>query len=112
MAILGFEWGYGKGMYVILLDYTAPREEVDYLLPDHTDWLNQQYDDGYFLASGLRRPRTGGVVIARPMSRLKLEALMATNPLVERRMAHYDLIEFDATRTAPGLLALNEALSA
>lgn len=99
-------------MYVILLSYKEPVEEVDYLLPDHTSWVNQQFEDGHFLACGRRRPRVGGVIIARPMPRLRLDAIMATNPLVIHRLMNYEVIEFDATRTATGLLALNETLTA
>lgn len=103
---------YREGMFVILLSYKEPVEEVDYLLPDHTGWLDKQFEEGHFLACGRLRQRPGSVIIAKPMPRLRLDAIMATDPLVVHRRMNYEVIEFDATRTATDLLALNEALSA
>lgn len=97
-------------MYVVLLEYTAPLDEVDYALPDHVEWLEKQYEAGYFLASGRQVPRVGGVVIARPMPRGKLDALLATDPFAIRKLAKYQVVEFQATRTSPELARVNEAV--
>lgn len=97
-------------MYVVLLNYTAPLAEIDYVLPDHNEWLARQFDQGLFLAAGRRNPRVGSVLLARPMSRGKLDALLATNPLLVHHLAHTEVIEFPATRTAPELRQLNEAV--
>ncbi|SFP35406.1 Uncharacterized conserved protein YciI, contains a putative active-site phosphohistidine [Amycolatopsis arida] len=97
-------------MHVVLVNYTAPLQEIDYALPDHAEWLAKHYECGHFLASGRRTPRTGGVIIARPMSRGKLDAILATDPFAVRHLAQYEVIEFSATRTAPELRALNEAI--
>ncbi|ANN15333.1 YciI family protein [Amycolatopsis orientalis] len=97
-------------MYVVLLTYTAPIEEIDYVLPDHAEWLTKQYEHGHFLASGRRNPRIGGVIITRPMARGKLDAILATDPFSVKHMAAYEVIEFSPTRTAPELRAVNEAV--
>jgi uncharacterized protein YciI len=99
-------------MYIVLLNYTAPLEEIDYVLADHCAWLDRQYTAGYFLASGRRPTRTGDVFIARPISREKLLAVLATDPFVMKRLARHELVEFEATRTARDLIALNETLAA
>lgn len=96
-------------MYVVLLDYAAPLEEIDYVLPDHVAWLERQYQAGHFLASGRRRPRTGSVIIVRAMPRAKLTALLATDPFVLRKLAHHEVIDFQATRTIRALSEFNEA---
>ncbi|GDY29958.1 YciI family protein [Gandjariella thermophila] len=98
-------------MYVVLLTYTAPPADIDRALPDHVDWLTRQYEAGYFLVSGRRNPRTGGVIVARPMSRMKLDAILATDPFAMGELARYEVIEFRATRTAPELATLREPLS-
>ncbi|RZQ63586.1 YciI family protein [Amycolatopsis suaedae] len=98
-------------MYVVLLHYTAPLEEIDYVLPDHAEWLARQYEHGNFLASGRRNPRTGGVIIARPMLRGKLDAILATDPFALNHLATYEVIEFSATRTAPEFSPVNEAVA-
>ncbi|KAA2264016.1 hypothetical protein F0L68_08465 [Solihabitans fulvus] len=96
-------------MYIVLITYTKPLDEIDYALPDHVEWLKRQYDAGYFLASGRRQPRVGGVIIARPMARGKLDALLATDPFAVQHLADYEVIEFHATMTAAELARVNEA---
>ncbi|MCP3798644.1 YciI family protein [Allokutzneria sp. A3M-2-11 16] len=99
-------------MYIAMLSYTAPIDEIDYLLAEHIEWANKQYESGCFLASGRRPGDEGRVIIARPMARGRLDALLAGDPLVLRRMARYQVIEFSCTRTDKGMLAYNEALGA
>lgn len=98
-------------MYVVLSTYTAPIEEIDFVLPDHAEWLTKHYEAGDFLMSGRREPRVGGVIIARQMLRGKLDAILATDPFAFRHLVHYEVIEFNATRTARELNAVNEALA-
>lgn len=98
-------------MYVVLLNYTAPIEEIDLSLPEHAEWLAKQYEHGHFLASGRRNPRIGGVIISRPMSRGKLDAILASDPFAARHLARYEVIEFTPTKTAPELRTLNEAVA-
>ncbi len=97
-------------MYIVLLEYIKPLDEVDYALPEHVDWLNKQYEAGYFLVSGRQVPRVGGVIIARPMLRGKLDALLATDPFAQQKLVRYRVVEFQATRTAPELAKVNEAV--
>jgi uncharacterized protein YciI len=97
-------------MFVIVLTYTAPVEEIDAALPAHLEWLTEQYDQGRFLASGKRHPRTGGVVIARRMPRPDLDAILETDPFAVGDLAKYEVIEFSATTTVPELSSLNEAV--
>lgn len=97
-------------MYVVLSTYSAPREEIDLLLPDHVEWLSRHYDSGEFLVSGRRKPAVGDVIITRPMLRGKLDAILSTDPLSYRGLVHYEVIEFAATRTAPNLNWVNELI--
>src|SRR3954447_14809470 len=98
-------------MYIALLTYTAPETEVDYALPDHSDWLRKQFTKGIFLVSGRGSGAADHVILTRPCLRGKLDAVLASDPFVVRRLARYDVIEFTATRTAQELLAINEAIA-
>jgi uncharacterized protein YciI len=98
-------------MFIVRLAYKAPIEEIDYLLPDHIQWLTRHYDAGLFLCSGRERPQAGRVILTRPMPRAKLEALLATDPLDQARLVRHEVIEFEATRTCPDLLRVNEPLA-
>ncbi|WP_033293796.1 YciI family protein [Amycolatopsis jejuensis] len=97
-------------MFVVVLTYTAPLDEIDRALPDHGEWLARQYEDGHFLASGGRNPRVGGVIITRPMDRGRLDAILATDPFAVQGLATYEVIRFSPTRTAPELRLVNEIL--
>lgn len=103
---------YGFWMYVVQLTYTAPLSEVDYLLPDHAKWLEKHFQAGEFLAAGRQKPHDDGcVVITRPMSRAKLEAILCVEPFFAAHVATHKIIEFAATRTAPDVRLVNEALA-
>jgi uncharacterized protein YciI len=51
-------------MFLINISYTEITEESEALLPAHIEYLQQYYDNGTFVLSGSKVPRTGGVIIA------------------------------------------------
>ncbi|PFG49799.1 uncharacterized protein YciI [Amycolatopsis sulphurea] len=102
---------YSELMYIALLSYTAPRNEVDYTLAEHAEWLRAQFSHGLFLVSGNGHEDADQVILTRPCLRGKLDAVLATDPLVLQRLARYRVIEFSATRTAGGFHTINEALA-
>ena len=59
-------------MFVLLLSYIRPIEEVDALMREHVAWLNQHYDAGRFVVSGRRVPRTGGARVVDERERVVL----------------------------------------
>lgn len=67
-------------IYVVVLTYIKPLEEVDRAIPAHIEWLKKGYADGLFLASGRRIPRTGGVILAKCDSRETLQARLSQIP--------------------------------
>ena len=102
---------YHRIMYIALLTYTAPETEVGYALPDHSDWLRKQFTKGVFLVSGKGNGPADHVILTRSVLRGRLDAILASDPFVVRRLARYEIIEFTATRTAQELLAINEAIA-
>jgi uncharacterized protein YciI len=98
-------------MFIALLNYTAPEIEVDYALAEHALWLRKQFDRGLFLAAGKCASKADRAILTRPLLRGKLDAILATDPLVRQHLAHYEVIEFSPTRTAHELLPINEALA-
>ncbi|MBA8795874.1 uncharacterized protein YciI [Friedmanniella endophytica] len=90
-------------MFVVTLTYTAELAEIDAALHDHAEWLDQQFNDGIFLASGRQIPRKGGVILASGTTRSDLEHRIAEDPFSERGLASYEIAEFNATRVVPGL---------
>ena len=92
-------------MFILSLTYTVPLTEVDKHVTPHMDWVAKGYDDGIFLASGRKEPRTGGIILAHG-DRASLEALVATDPFVTSGVAEYDITQLVLSRTAPGLEGL------
>ncbi|MFF8933636.1 YciI family protein [Streptomyces paradoxus] len=97
-------------MFVLELTYTAPLEAVDAVLKEHVDWLDEQYRQGVFLASGRKNPRDGGVIIAVAGDRARIEAITAQDPFVTAGVCAYRVTEFTATKTAPALEPYRESL--
>ncbi|GAA2396502.1 YciI family protein [Dactylosporangium salmoneum] len=90
-------------MFVITLRYLAPMEQIDAVLREHQDWVDAQYDEGVFVASGPLVPRTGGVILAAGLPREQLEARLETDPFRRQELAQYTVMEFAPRRVAAGL---------
>ncbi|MFI5909116.1 YciI family protein [Dactylosporangium sp. NPDC051541] len=90
-------------MFVITLRYTAEIDKIDDALQAHTEWVDGQYDDGVFVASGAMIPREGGVILAAGLPRSELEARLALDPFQQKGLAEYQIVEFAPRRVAAGL---------
>ncbi|KOU60922.1 hypothetical protein ADK57_28850 [Streptomyces sp. MMG1533] len=90
-------------MFVLELTYTAPLDAVDAVLRAHVAWLDAQYAQGVFLASGPKSPRDGGVILAVAGDRARIEEITAGDPFVTAGVCEYRITEFTATKTAPDL---------
>ena len=93
-------------MFVLLLTYTKPLDEVDALMRQHMAWLDEHYAAGRFVVSGRRIPRTGGVILARGDDREEIAAIAASDPFVSGGVATCEVVQFRASQTADGFDAL------
>jgi uncharacterized protein YciI len=90
-------------MFVITLNYVADLDRIDDAAEAHLAWVDSQYDDGVFVASGAQVPRVGGVILAAGLERAELEARLALDPFKRKGLAEYTIVEFTPRRVAPGL---------
>ncbi len=90
-------------MFVLLLTYVRPLEDVDARMREHMAWVTRQYEAGHFVVSGRQVPRTGGVILARGDDREAIEALAASDPFVTSGVATCEVVQFQASQTAAGL---------
>ncbi|ARP73251.1 hypothetical protein LK07_29630 [Streptomyces pluripotens] len=97
-------------MFILELVYTAPLDVVDALLPDHVAWLDEQYEKGLILASGRKKPRDGGVMVAVAEDRTRIEEAIASDPFAAAGVCTYRVTEFIATKTAPELARHRQTL--
>jgi len=88
-------------MFILSLTYIAPLEDADKHMETHLAWVKAGYDQGLFIASGRKIPRTGGVILARG-ERTELEAMCAADPFTVHGIAEYEITETAFTTTAPG----------
>ena len=90
-------------MFVVLLTYKVPLEQIDKAMPKHMAWLNKEYAAGTFVMSGRQIPRTGGVLLALGHDREKVEAAVNEDPFVSGGLASAEIIEFNASQVMKGL---------
>lgn len=50
-------------MFIVILTYKKPLEDVDRFLQVHRDYLAEHYAAGDFITSGPQTPRVGGVIM-------------------------------------------------
>ncbi len=90
-------------MFVILLHYLKPIEDVERVVVPHRAYLDELYKSGVLLASGPQVPRTGGVLLAKGMNKDDLWELLQKDPFYTEGIAEYKLIEFDPIKHNPVL---------
>ena len=86
-------------IYVVVLTYIKPLEEVDRAIPAHIEWLKKGYADGLFLASGRR-------ILAKCDSRETLQARLSQDPFQQLGLARTEIIPFEASMASPALQSL------
>ena len=92
-------------MFILSLTYKQDTAAADVHMQPHLDWVRQGYDRGWFLASGRKVPRTGGVILARG-DRQAIEAFVTEDPFTIHGIADYDVTEVALTTVIDGLDSL------
>ena len=87
-------------MFVLLLKYIKPIEEVERLMPAHREFLDRFYREGKFICSGPREPRTGGVILADVANQVEAMKIVVEDPFFSEKVAEYEVICFAPTRAA------------
>lgn len=92
-------------LFVTILTYVAPIEQIDAAGAEHVAWLQRGYDYGIFLASGRRVPRTGGIILARAASIDQVEAWMRQDPYQARGLATAEIYPFEGNMMSEAMRA-------
>jgi len=90
-------------IYVAILTYVRPLDEIDRHVDAHIAWLRKHYAEGTFLLSGRRVPRTGGVILTRGESLEAVESLLKTDPFQEHGLATVEIIPLQVAMAAEEL---------
>lgn len=81
-------------MFIILLSYKKPLDHIDKYLSEHKAFLDRCYTRNYFIVSGRKNPRTGGVIISQLSDRKLLDQVIMNDPFYKNDLADYEVIEF------------------
>lgn len=93
-------------MFVVSVEYKVDLSEVDKVVPEHIEFLDKYYDNGHFLFSGRKVPRTGGVILAKANSKEELDAILSEDPFYQKNLANYEVTEFVPNKFAAGFEVL------
>ena len=63
-------------MFIAILTYKKPLEEVDRFLQAHREYLAEHYAAGDFIASGPQTPRIGGIIMMKAVSILSISMVL------------------------------------
>lgn len=91
-------------MFIAILTYKKPLEEVDRYLQAHRKYLAENYAAGNFIASGPQTPRVGGVIMMKAPDREAVDALIAQDPFYINDIADYQVVEFTPTMFGDNML--------
>jgi uncharacterized protein YciI len=92
-------------MLIVELEYLKPLEEVEKHLVAHRDFLQIYYDNGTFIASGPKDPRTGGIIIAAT-NKDNMQTIIEQDPFYIHGIGKYSITCFDPVKICPQLKEL------
>ncbi len=84
-------------MFIAILTYKKPLEEVDRFLQAHRDYLAEHYAAGDFIASGPQNPRVGGVIMIKASDREAVNTIISQDPFNINSIADYQIVELTPT---------------
>ena len=81
-------------MFIILINYTKPIEEVNAVVAEHRAYLDTLYAKDKLICSGKRSTLTGGVLLSHAKSREEIDEIIKNDPYNLKSVAEYEVIEF------------------
>lgn len=85
-------------MFIVHLTYKKPLETVEEFLVEHRNFLEEGYKKNFFIASGPKIPRTGGIILSQLKDRDQLQNILAADPFLVHDIADYEIVEFDPVK--------------
>jgi uncharacterized protein YciI len=80
--------------FLIEITFTAEPKQMAAVRPEHRAYVQTGFERGLLLFSGLQKPTTGGMVVARAKSRSEIERFFAFDPYRLKGIATYRFVEF------------------
>lgn len=86
-------------MFIILLRFSANRDQAGRHMPAHRDWIQQGFDDGAFLLVGGIQPQSGGAILAQADTLAAIQERVARDPFVTEGVVQAEIVEVAPART-------------
>jgi len=87
-------------LYIVLLTYMRPIEEVNAHLDTHRDWLIEYSKKGNIVVAGPLEDRKGGALLACCKDRAELDSMLATDSFHIHRLVDYEVRAFSGALRA------------
>ena len=87
-----------KSLFVVIVTYIKPIDQVDAALKAHRAFLDKYYDERKLVCSGRQVPRVGGVLLLEVDSRQEAEKIIQEDVFYQQKIAKYEIIEFVPSR--------------
>jgi len=84
--------------FVVSLNYIEPLTKVNKYLNEHRAYLDKNYKQGNFIASGAKKPRTGGIILVSISNKTQLEKILNEDPFKQNKIATYTIEEFETSK--------------
>ncbi len=80
-------------MFVVLLKFSANKEQAGQFMAGHKEWIKRGFDDGVFLLAGSLQPNLGGGILAHNTSLAELRDRLANDPFVAEKVVSAEILE-------------------
>lgn len=84
-------------MFIIELTYQKSLDEMSLYLKAHRNFLDKHYALDYFIASGPKEPRDGGIILAQG-DKETIAKIIQEDPFYQQDIADYRIIEFSPSK--------------
>lgn len=91
-------------MFIITLHYKKSLDIVEQYVAEHRSFLDQWYQKNYFIASGPKNPRTGGVILSQLKDKDQLIAILNQDPFYIHGVTDYEIVEFSPVKYHPDFI--------
>lgn len=88
-------------MFLVLTTYKKSIEEVERYLVAHRAFLEEGYQKDYFIVSGPRTTRTGGIILSQLKSHEQLSEILKNDPFAIQGIAEYEIVPFTPVKFHP-----------
>jgi uncharacterized protein YciI len=79
------------------------KSELERLIKEHTDYLQEGFDEGWILVSGPKATSDGGIIVLRGSSIEAIENYFQKDPMKVAGVQEYRIIEFKLHDSQPEL---------